>query len=82
MRGKIQLAEEGIRRTVQRKMIRIEKVTGKNVWDILRLSVKDEQKSFVADNHISIIESYTSITGGGYAFPFGIYDDETSVGFS
>lgn len=62
-------------------MIRIEKVTGKNVWDILHLSVKDEQKSFVADNNISIIEAYTSITGGGYAFPFGIYDDETAVGF-
>lgn len=62
-------------------MIRIEKVTGKNVWDILRLSVKDEQKSFVADNNISIIEAYTSITGGGHAFPFGIYDDEIAVGF-
>lgn len=62
-------------------MIRIEKVTGKNVWDILRLSVKDEQKSFVADNHISIIEAYTSITGGGHAFSFGIYDDKIAVGF-
>ena len=62
-------------------MIRIEKVNGKNVWDILRLRVKEDQKSFVASNEISIIEAYTAITGGGYAFPFGIYDDDIAVGF-
>lgn len=62
-------------------MLRLEKVTGKNVWEILGLHVKDEQKSFVASNDISIIEAYTSITGGGYAFPFGIYDDDMAVGF-
>ena len=27
------------------------------------------------------IEAYTAITGNGYAFPFGIYDDDTPVGF-
>jgi len=59
----------------------MEKVNGKNVWDILRLCVKDEQKSFVASNEISIIEAYTAITGGGYAFPFGIYDGNRAVGF-
>jgi len=59
----------------------MEKVNGKNVWDILRLCVKDGQKSFVASNEISIIEAYTAITGGGYAFPFGIYDGNRAVGF-
>ncbi len=63
------------------RMVRIERVNGKNVWDILRLRVRDEQKSFVASNDKSIIEAYTAITGGGYAFPFGIYDDDTPVGF-
>lgn len=62
-------------------MLKLEKVTGKNVWDILRLSVLDEQKSFVASNDISIIEAYTSITGNGYADPFGIYNDDIAVGF-
>ena len=62
-------------------MLRIERVDGKNVWDILKLSVKEEQVSFVAGNDISIIEAYTAITGGGYAFPFGIYDDSVPVGF-
>ncbi len=62
-------------------MLRIEKINGKNVWDILRLSVKKEQSNFVAGNDISIIEAYTTITGGGYAFPFGIYENQTPVGF-
>lgn len=62
-------------------MLTLEKVTGKNVWEILKLRVKDEQKSFVASNDVSIIEAYTSITGGGYAFPFGLYDDDMAVGF-
>ncbi len=35
----------------------------------------------MADNDISIIEAYTTITGNGYAFPFGIYDGDTPVGF-
>lgn len=62
-------------------MLRLEKVNGKNVWDILKLSVAENQKDFVASNDISIIEAYTSITGNGHAFPFGIFDDDTPVGF-
>ena len=62
-------------------MVRLEKIHGKNVWDALRLSVKEEQREFVASNDVSIIEAYTTITANGYAFPFGIYDDEQLVGF-
>ena len=62
-------------------MLRLERVTGKNVWDILKLRVSDEQRSFVAGNDVSIIEAYTAITGNGYAFPFGRYAGETPVGF-
>ena len=62
-------------------MLRLEKVTGKNVWSILKLSVSQEQESFVAPNDVSIIEAYTAITGNGYAFPFGIYEDDIPVGF-
>ena len=62
-------------------MLRLEKVNGKNVWEILKLQVSESQKSFVAENGISIIEAYTAITGNGYAFPFGIYDGNTPVGF-
>ena len=62
-------------------MVRLEKIDGKNVWDALRLSVKEDQREFVASNDVSIIEAYTTITANGYAFPFGIYDDEQIVGF-
>lgn len=61
-------------------MLRIEKINGKNVWDIVKLSV-EEQANFVAENKTSIIEAYTTITGGGQAYPFGIYDDDLPVGF-
>lgn len=62
-------------------MIRLEKVDGRNVWDLLKLKVSDDQSSFVASNNISIVEAYTAITGNGYAFPFGIYEDNNPVGF-
>lgn len=62
-------------------MVRLKKINGKNVWDALKLSVKEDQREFVASNDVSIIEAYTAITANGYAFPFGIYDDEQLVGF-
>ena len=62
-------------------MLRLEKVNGKNVWDIVKLEVSNDQKNFVAANDISTIEAYTAITGNGYAFPFGIYEDDVPVGF-
>lgn len=62
-------------------MIRLEKVNGKNVWDLLKLKVSDDQRSFVASNDTSIVEAYTAITGNGYAYPFGIYEDDKPVGF-
>ena len=62
-------------------MLRLEKVTGKNVWEILKLEVLDDQKYFVAGNDTSIIEAYIAITGNGHAFPIGIYEGDTPVGF-
>ena len=51
------------------------------MWELLKLKVFDHQSSFVANNDISIIQAYTAITGNGYAFPFGIYEGKTPVGF-
>lgn len=31
-------------------MVKLEKVTAKNIWDILKLRVSEEQNSFVAGN--------------------------------
>ena len=62
-------------------MLRLEKINGKNVWNILKLSVNNSQREFVASNEISIIEAYTAITANGDAYPFGIYDGYIPVGF-
>ena len=62
-------------------MISLRQINGKNIWNILKLRVGEAQKSFVAPNDVSIIEAYIAITRHGQAFPFGIYDDETPVGF-
>ena len=62
-------------------MLRLEKVTAKNVWDLLKLDVAESQRSFVAANDVSIIEAYTTITANGHAFPFGVYNGDTPVGF-
>ena len=34
-----------------------------------------------SSNEVSIIVAYTTVTNNGYAFPFGIYEDDTLVGF-
>ena len=62
-------------------MLKLEKVNGQNVWDILNLKVAEHQRHFVASNDRSIIEAYTTIIGNGYAFPFGIYENDTPIGF-
>ena len=62
-------------------MLRLEKIHGQNVWDILKLKVAENQRHFVSSNDRIIIEAYTAIAGNGYAFPFGIYENDTPVGF-
>lgn len=62
-------------------MLHLEKINGRNIWDILKLKVSESQKEFVAANDISIIEAYTAITANGHAFSFGVYDGEIPVGF-
>ena len=62
-------------------MIHLEKIDARNVWDIVDLKVAESQEEFVAPNEASIIEAYTAIGTGCSAFPFGIFDDDTPVGF-
>lgn len=62
-------------------MIHLEKINAQNVWDIVALKVSESQENFVAPNETSIIEAYTAIGTGCTAFPFGIFDDKTPVGF-
>ena len=62
-------------------MIELRKVDSNNIWKIIELSVNNEQLHLVATNTESILEAYTTITSGGVALPFGIYDGDTLVGF-
>lgn len=62
-------------------MLKLKKINRKNVGEILKLEVFDNQKSFVAPNNISIIEAYLAIVENGHVFTFGIYNDDAPVGF-
>lgn len=62
-------------------MIQLRKIDARNVWKILALEVQENQKTFVASNTESIVEAYCAIANGGVALPFGVYDDDTPVGF-
>ncbi len=62
-------------------MLHLDPITAQNIWEILALSVDESQKFFVAPNDVSIIEAYTTVTAHGHAYPFGIYDGSTPVGF-
>ena len=62
-------------------MLHLQPIDSQNVEAILALSVRVEQRGFVASNTDSIIEAYIAITHNGHAFPFGIYDGDVPVGF-
>lgn len=63
-------------------MIKLKKVTEKNIWKIIKLSVQEDQKSFVATNTESILQAYTAITSDRVALPFGMYEDDELIGFA
>ena len=62
-------------------MLELKKINRNNIGEILKLEVFDNQKSFVATNNSSIIEAYIAITEDNDVFTFGIYKDETPIGF-
>ena len=62
-------------------MLKLKKINRNNIGEILKLEVFDNQKSFVATNNSSIIEAYIAITENNHLFTFGIYKDETAIGF-
>ena len=62
-------------------MLSLQHINGRNVWDILKLKVSEDQQSFVAGNDISLIEAYIAKAENGQIFPFGIYKDDVPVGF-
>ena len=62
-------------------MIHLEEIDYRNVWDIIELEVTEPQEEFVASNQISLVQAYSVRDSETKAFPFGIYNDDTPVGF-
>ena len=62
-------------------MITFRKITEDNLDDIVKLTVSEEQRSFVASNTDSILEAYVAITSDQVALPFGLYHGDELVGF-
>lgn len=62
-------------------MIHLEKIDYRNIWDIIELEVTEPQEEFVASNQISLAQAYGVRDSETKAFPFGIYHDDTPVGF-
>ena len=61
-----------------RKMVYLKEVTKENIDEVLELSVREDQKSFVSTTAESLAQAYVYKET---AFPFAVYNDETMVGF-
>jgi len=63
-------------------MINLQKITHQNLCEcIYDIETTEEQKEFVDSNMESLAEAYTSITNGGFATPYAVYDGDVMVGF-
>jgi diamine N-acetyltransferase len=54
-------------------------VTGENWREIINLSIRPDQARFVATNAISLLQAHYQ--PDLYALPYGIYADDTLIGF-
>ena len=59
-------------------MVYLKEVTKENIDEVLELSVREDQKSFVSTTAESLAQAYVYKET---AFPFAVYNDETMVGF-
>jgi len=63
-------------------MITLRKITHENLCDcIYNIETTEEQKEFVDSNVESLAEAFASVTNGGFATPYAVYNDDTMVGF-
>lgn len=62
-------------------MVHLEELNKYNVWDVIELTVKKEQESFIAGNEWSLVHAYVGNKTKGAVYPFGIFDDDKAVGF-
>ena len=61
--------------------VRLVKVDTHTFDRLARLSVREEQKEFVASNLYSLAEAYATVAEGRFAQPFGVFAGEVPVGF-
>lgn len=66
---------------MKNETIRLVDVGTDNFRELIKLTVTEEQKNFVASNVYSLAEAYANVAEGKYAKPFGIYAGDTPVGF-
>ena len=62
-------------------MVHLEELNKYNVWDVIELTVKKEQESYIAGNEWSLVHAYVGNKTKGAVYPFGIFDDDKAVGF-
>ena len=62
-------------------MVHLEELNKYNVWDVIELTVKKEQESFIAGNEWWMVHAYVGNKTEGAVYPFGIFDDDKAVGF-
>ena len=62
-------------------MVHLEELNKYSVWDVIELTVKKEQESFIAGNEWSLVHAYVGNKTEGAVYPFGIFDDDKAVGF-
>lgn len=60
----------------------LQKVNTENFYALMRLSVGEAQRDFVAPNDYSLAEAYAVLAAGRYVQAFGIYEGDTPVGFA
>lgn len=57
------------------------KINFGNIDEVMALTVREDQEGFVAPNVESLAEAYVAVSGGYWAQPFGIYEEDRPVGF-
>jgi len=63
-------------------VIELRKITHENLCEcIYNIKTTEEQREFVDSNVESLAEAFASVTNGGFATPYAVYDNATMVGF-
>ena len=61
--------------------MKLKRIDERNIWEVVKLDVFDDQKDFVATNNESLLEAYVALTSGIVVMPFALYEGQNLVGF-